>query len=195
MRRQQMQLKGSKTEQNLLTAFAGESQARNRYTYFASEAKKAGFEQICAIFTETADNEKEHAKVFFKYLEGGEVKVEWPFPAGVIGDTAANLEAAAAGERYEHSEMYPAAAQTALDEGFPEIAKSYRAISVVERQHEKRYNELLANVREGKVFKKDEPIKWKCRNCGYVHTGKEAPELCPACKHPQAHFEVLAENW
>jgi len=190
-----MQLKGSKTEQNLLTAFAGESQARNRYTYFASQARKEGFEQICAIFTETADNEKEHAKVFFKYLEGGEVKIEWPFPAGVIGDTAANLEAAAAGERYEHSEMYPASAKTALDEGFAEVAKSFRAIAVVERQHEKRYNELLANVREEKVFKKDEPIKWKCRNCGYVHTGTEAPETCPACKHPRAHFELLAENW
>jgi rubrerythrin len=195
MRRELMELKGSKTEQNLLTAFAGESQARNRYTYFASQAKKEGFEQICAIFTETADNEKEHAKVFFKYLEGGEVEIKWPFPAGVIGDTAGNLEAAAAGERYEHSEMYPAMAKTALEEGFEEIAKSYRSIAVVERQHEKRYNELLANVREGKVFKKDEPIKWKCRNCGYVHTGKEPPETCPACKHPRAHFEVLAENW
>jgi len=190
-----VQLKGSKTEQNLLTAFAGESQARNRYTYFASQARKEGFEQICAIFTETADNEKEHAKVFFKYLEGGEAKIEWSFPAGVIGDTAANLDAAAAGERYEHSEMYPASAKTALDEGFPEVAKSFRAISVVERQHEKRYNELLANVREGKVFNKDEPVKWKCRNCGYVHIGKEPPETCPACKHPRAHFEVLAENW
>src|SRR4030042_1452569 len=157
-----MQLKGSKTEQNLLTAFAGESQARTRYTYFASQARKEGFEQICAIFTETADNEKEHAKQFFKYLEGGEVKIEWPFPAGVIGDTAAHLGAAAAGERYEHTEMYPAAAKTALDEGFAEIAKSYRAIAVVERQHAKRYHELLANVREGKVFQKDEPIKWKC---------------------------------
>jgi rubrerythrin len=190
-----VQLKGSKTEQNLLTAFAGESQARNRYTYFASQARKEGFEQICAIFTETADNEKEHAKQFFKYLEGGEVKVEWPFPAGVIGDTAANLEAAAAGERYEHSEMYPAFAKTALEEGFAEVAKTFRSISVVERQHEKRYNELLANVREGKVFKKDQPVKWKCRNCGYVHTGTEPPELCPACKHARSHFELLAENW
>ena len=190
-----MQLKGSKTERNLLTAFAGESQARNRYTYFASEAKKAGFEQISAIFLETADNEREHAKQFFKYLEGGEVKIEWPFPAGVIGDTAANLEAAAAGERYEWSEMYPQFSKEAQEEGFADVAKTFRAIGVAERQHEKRYNELLANVREGKVFKKDETVKWKCRNCGYIHTGSEPPDMCPACKHVQAHFEVLAENW
>jgi len=190
-----MELKGSRTERNLLTAFAGESQARNRYTYFSSQAKKEGFEQIWAIFLETADNEREHAKQFFKYLEGGEVKIEWPFPAGVIGDTAANLAAAAAGERYEHSEMYPQFSKEAQEEGFTEVAKTFRAIGVAERQHEKRYNELLANVREGKVFKKDETVKWKCRNCGYIHTGSEPPDMCPACKHVQAHFEVLSENW
>jgi rubrerythrin len=190
-----MELKGSRTERNLLTAFAGESQARNRYTYFSSQAKKEGFEQIWAIFLETADNEREHAKQFFKYLEGGEVKIEWPFPAGVIGDTAANLAAAAAGERYEHSEMYPQFSKEAQEEGFAEVAKTFRAIGVAERQHEKRYNELLANVREGKVFKKDEMVKWKCRNCGYIHTGSEPPDMCPACKHVRAHFEVLAENW
>jgi rubrerythrin len=194
-RRPQMELKGSKTEKNLLTAFAGESQARNRYTYFASEARKAGLEQISAIFTETADNEKEHAKVFFKHLQGGEVEIQWPFPAGVIGDTAANLDAAAAGERYEHSTMYPEFAKIATEEGFADVARSFRAIADVEKQHEKRYNELLANVREGKVFKKDEVVTWKCRNCGYVHTGREAPDLCPACAHERAFFELLAENW
>jgi rubrerythrin len=190
-----MELKGSKTEKDLLTAFAGESQARNRYTYFASEARKAGFEQISAIFTETADNEKEHAKVFFKHLQGGEVEIEWEFPAGVIGDTAANLEAAAAGERQEHSTMYSEFARIAAEEGFADVARSFRAIAVVEKQHEKRYNELLANVRGGKVFKKDEVVRWKCRNCGYVHTGSEAPDLCPACAHKKAFFELLAENW
>ncbi len=190
-----MDLKGSNTERNLLTAFAGESQARNRYTYFASQARKEGLEQISAIFLETADNEREHAKQFFKYLEGGTAQVTASFPAGVIGDTAANLEEAAAGERYEHSEMYPAFSKAALDEGFTEIAKTFRAVAVAERQHEKRYNELLANVREGKVFKKDQPVQWKCRNCGYVHTSTEPPDVCPACKHVRAHFELLAENW
>ena len=190
-----MELKGSKTEQNLLTAFAGESQARNRYTYFSSQACKEGLEQISAIFLETADNEREHAKQLFKYLEGGTVQIQASFPAGVIGDTAANLQEAAAGERYEHTEMYPGFSKVALDEGFPEIAKTFRAIAVAEKQHEKRYNELLANIREGKVFKKDAPVRWKCRNCGYVHTGTEPPGVCPACKHVQAHFELLAENW
>ena len=190
-----MELKGSKTEKNLLTAFAGESQARNRYTYFASEARKAGFEQISAIFTETAENEQEHAKVFFKYLLGGEVEIQVAFPAGVIGDTMANLEAAAAGERYEHTTMYPEFAEIAAQEGFADVARSFRAIAAVEVQHEKRYNDLLANVREGKVFKKDEVVRWKCRNCGHVHTGREAPDLCPACGHGKAFFELLAENW
>jgi rubrerythrin len=191
-----VEMKGSRTERNLLTAFAGESQARNRYTYFASQARKEGFEQISDIFLETADNEREHAKQFFKYLEGGEAKVEWSFPAGVIGETAANLEAAAAGERYEHSEMYPLFSKEAQEEGFTEVAKTFRAVSVAERQHEKRYNELLANVRDGKVFKKDAPVKWKCRKCGYVHIGTEPPaDVCPACKHPRSHFELLAENW
>jgi rubrerythrin len=190
-----MELRGSKTEQNLLTAFAGESQARNRYTYFASQARKEGFEQISEVFLETADNEREHAKQFFKYLEGGAVEIRWSFPAGVIGDTAANLSEAAAGERYEHSEMYPQFSQIALDEGFPDVAKTFRAVSVAERQHEKRYNGFLANVRDNKVFKKDQPVQWKCRNCGYVHTSTEPPEMCPACKHVRAHFELLAENW
>ena len=190
-----MELKGSKTERNLLASFAGESQARNRYTYFASQACKEGFEQISAIFTETADNEREHAKQFFKYLQGGAVEITASFPAGVIGDTATNLEEAAAGERYEHSELYPEFSKVALEEGFADVAKTFRAVAAAEKQHEKRYNELLANVREGKVFKKDEPVKWRCRNCGYIHTGKEAPDLCPACKHKQAHFELLAENW
>jgi len=190
-----MELKGSNTERNLLTAFAGESQARNRYTYFASQARKEGFEQISDIFLETADNEREHAKQLFKYLEGGAVEIKWPFPAGVIGDTAANLEEAAGGERYEYTEMYPNFSKAALDEGFAEIAKTFRSVAVAERQHEKRYLGLLANVRDGKVFKKDEPVRWKCRNCGYVHTGTEPPELCPACKHARTHFELLAENW
>jgi len=190
-----MDLKGSKTERNLLTAFAGESQARNRYTFFATQARKEGFEQISDIFLETADNEREHAKQLFKYLQGGAAEITASFPAGVIADTAANLEEAAAGERYEHTEMYPGFSKVALEEGFDEVAKNFRAIAVAERQHEKRYNALLANVREGKVFKKDQPVQWKCRNCGYVHTSTEPPELCPACKHARAHFELLAENW
>jgi rubrerythrin len=190
-----MELKGSKTEKNLLTAFAGESQARNRYTYFASEARKAGFEQISAIFMETAENEKEHAKVFFKLLPGGEAEVQAAFPSGVIGDTAANLAAAAAGELHEHSVMYPEFAKVAAEEGFADISRGFRAIAAVEKQHEKRYNELLANVREGKVFKKDDVVRWKCRNCGYVHTGREAPDLCPACSHEKSFFELLLENW
>ena len=188
-------LKGTRTEKNLLTAFAGESQARNRYTYFASQAKKEGFEQISAIFLETADNEKEHAKRLFKFLEGGEVEIAASFPAGVIGNTAENLRAAAAGENYEHTKMYPEFAKIADEEGFQEIANVFRAIAVAEQHHEKRYLALLENVEKNKVFKKDEVVKWKCRNCGYIHEGKEAPEICPACAHPRAYFELLAENY
>jgi len=188
-------LKGTRTEKNLLTAFAGESQARNRYTYFASQAKKEGFEQISAIFLETADNEKEHAKRLFKFLEGGEAEVKASFPAGIIGSTAENLASAAAGENYEHTKMYPEFAKIADEEGFPEIASVFRAIAVAERQHEKRYLALLENVKKNRVFKKDEVVKWKCRNCGYIHEGKEAPEKCPACAHPRAYFELLVENY
>lgn len=189
------QLKGSQTEKNLLAAFAGESQARNRYTYFASEAKKAGFEQIAAIFLETADNEREHAKMFFKLLEGGEVEITASYPAGVIGDTAANLEAAADGERMEWTTLYQNFAEVARKEGFNRVAAVFTEIAEVEEQHEARYRKLLANVKEGKVFKKDAPVKWHCRNCGYVHEGQEAPKVCPACAHPQAYYEVLAENY
>ena len=188
-------LKGTKTEKNLLASFAGESQARNRYTYFASAAKKSGFEQIAAIFLETADNEKEHAKRFFKLLEGGEIEITASYPAGVIGDTAANLEASAAGERLEWTKLYKEAEKTAREEGFEEIAIQYKEIAEVEEQHEKRYRKLLKNLKEGKVFKKDTAVKWKCRNCGYVHKGKEAPEECPACKHPQSYYELLSENY
>ncbi len=188
-------LKGTKTERNLLTAFAGESQARNRYTYFASAAKKEGYVQISDIFTETSDQEKEHAKRFFKFLEGGELEITAAFPAGVIGSTLENLKAAAEGEEFEWSKMYPGCAATAREEGFDEIAKVFEMISVAEKQHEKRYRDLAANVENGRVFKKDKKIKWRCRNCGYIHEGEEAVDLCPACAHPQAHFEVLAENW
>ncbi len=188
-------LKGTKTEKNLLASFAGESQARNRYTYFASVAKKAGFEQIAAIFLETADNEKEHAKRFFKLLEGGEVEIAASYPAGVIGDTAANLEASAAGERLEWTKLYKEAEKTAREEGFEEIAVQYKEIAEVEEQHEKRYRKLLNNLKEDKVFKKDTAVKWKCRNCGYVHKSKEAPEECPACAHPQSYYELLSENY
>ena len=188
-------LKGSQTEKNLLAAFAGESQARNRYTYFASEAKKAGYEQISAIFLETADNEKEHAKMFFGLLEGGDVEIMATYPAGVVGDTAANLRAAAAGEHAEWTAIYQNFAQVALQEGFKRAAAVFKEISEVEEQHEARYLRLLANVVGGKVFKKDEPAKWKCRNCGYVHEGLEAPKTCPACLHPQAYYELMAENY
>jgi rubrerythrin len=188
-------LQGTRTEKNLLTAFAGESQARNRYTYFSSHARDEGFLQIAAIFAETADQEKEHAKRFFKFLEGGEVGIQAAFPAGVIGTTAANLKAAAAGEHYEWTDMYPGFAKVAREEGFPAIAKVIDAVIVAERQHEKRYLALLASVEAGKVFKKDKPVVWRCRNCGYLHTGTEAPEVCPACTHPRGHFELLAENW
>lgn len=188
-------IKGTKTEKNLLASFAGESQARNRYTYFASVARKAGYEQIAEIFLETAENEKEHAKRFFKLLEGGEVEITAAYPAGVIGDTAANLEAAAAGENLEWTKLYKEAEKTAQKEGFPEVAKQFKEIAEVEAHHEKRFRKLLANIREGKVFKKDTVVKWKCRNCGYIYEGKEAPKDCPACKHAQAFYEVLAENY
>ena len=188
-------LKGTQTEKNLLTAFAGESQARNRYTYFASKAKKEGYVQISDIFTETANQEKEHAKRFFKFLEGGEVEIAAAFPAGVIGTTLENQKASAAGEHYEHTEMYPGFAKVAREEGFNAIAEVFEAISVAEKQHEKRYDDLAANIEAGKVFKKDDTVAWRCRNCGYLHEGEEAPELCPACVHPQAHFELLGENW
>ncbi len=190
-----MDLKGSKTEKNLLTAFAGESQARNRYTYFASKARKEGYVQISEIFQETADNEKEHAKRFFKFLEGGEVEISGTFPAGVIGSTAENLKGAAAGENEEHTKLYPEAARIAEEEGFNEVAAVFRSIAAVEKHHEERYLALLKNIEEGKVFKKDKNTEWKCGNCGYVHEGDSAPEKCPACDHPQAHFEVLCDNF
>jgi len=188
-------LKGTKTEKNLLASFAGESQARNRYTYFASVAKKAGFEQIAAIFLETAGNEKEHAERFFKFLEGGDVEIAASYPAGVIDDTAANLEASADGENLEWTKIYKEAEETARDEGFVEIASVIKEIAEVEEQHEIRYRKLLKNLNEGKVFKKDTVVKWKCRNCGYVHEGKEAPKECPACAHPQSYYELFCENY
>jgi len=186
---------GTQTEKNLLTAFAGESQARNRYTYFASQAKKEGFVQISDIFAETADQEKEHAKRFFKFLEGGEVEISAAFPAGVIGTTLENLKAAAAGENYEHTTMYPDFAKVARGEGFEAVAMVFEAVSVAEKQHEKRYNDLANNIEMGRVFKRDQKVMWRCRNCGYLHEGESAPEACPACAHPQAHFELLGENW
>ncbi len=188
-------LKGTETEKNLLKAFAGESQARNRYTYFASQAKKDGYVQVAYVFEETANQEKEHAKRFFKFLEGGDVQIEAAYPAGVIGTTAANLKAAAEGENFEWTKLYSGFAAKAEEEGFPEVAAAFKAISVAEKQHEKRYNGLLANVESGKVFKKDSAVVWRCRNCGYLHEGPEAPEICPACKHKQEHFELLGENW
>ena len=187
-------VKGTRTEKNLLTSFAGESQARNRYTYFASAAKKEGYEQIAAIFTETADQEKEHAKRMFKYLEGGCVEITASYPAGVIGSTADNLRAAAAGENEEWTKDYPMFAKIADEEGFPEIAAMYRNITIAEKAHEERYLALLHNVENSKVFAKDEPTVWQCRNCGYIHEGTEAPEACPACLHPQAYFEVKKTN-
>jgi rubrerythrin len=190
-----MSLKGTQTEKNLMAAFAGESQARNRYTYAASEAKKAGFEQISAVFTETADQEKEHAKRLFKLMEGGEIEIAGAFPAGPVGDTAANLKGAAAGENHEWSSMYPEFAEVAEKEGFKNIALVFRSIAIAEKQHEKRYLGLLKNVEEGTVFEKASPVVWRCRNCGYLHEGPKAPKVCPACDHPQAHFELLAENW
>ena len=188
-------VKGTETEKNLVASFAGESQARNRYTYFASVAKKAGYEQIAAIFLETADNEKEHAKRFFKFLEGGELEITASYPAGMIQDTAGNLAAAAAGENLEWTKLYKEAEETARKEGFSEIAGVFKEIAEVEEQHEKRYRKLLKNIKEGKVFKRDTSVKWKCRNCGYVHEGKEAPKECPACAHPRAFYELLCENY
>jgi len=190
-----MQLKGSKTEKNILTAFIGESQARNKYTYFASKAKEEGYVQISAVFEETANQEKEHAKRLFKLLEGGEVEIQASFPAGVIGTTLENLKAAAGGENHEWDEMYPTFARVAREEGFDKIANIFEAIAVAEKQHEKRYLGLMKNIETGTVFAKDKETKWACRNCGYQHFGKEAPKVCPACAHPQAHFEVLYENW
>lgn len=187
--------KGTKTEQNLLKSFAGESQARTRYTYFAAAAKKEGYVQIADIFEETANQEKEHAKRFFKFLEGGMVEITACFPAGVIGTTAENLKAAADGEHEEHSDLYPAFAEVAKQEGFADIAAVWTAISVAEKQHEKRYRDLLANIEAGRVFQREEIVVWRCRNCGYLHSNKSAPELCPACAHPKAHFELLGENW
>ncbi|MDI6712498.1 MAG: rubrerythrin family protein [Anaerosomatales bacterium] len=188
-------IKGTRTEQNLLKAFAGESQARMRYTYFASVAKKEGFEQIAAIFEETAENEREHAKVFFKHLEGGMVEITATYPAGVIGTTAENLLAAAEGELEEWGTLYPDFAAVAEEEGFPEVAASFREIAKVEAYHERRYRKLLENVNGYKVFKKDGVVFWKCRNCGYVYEGPEAPKVCPACKHPQAYYELWCENY
>ncbi|NVM22607.1 MAG: rubrerythrin family protein [Desulfobacterales bacterium] len=190
-----MELKGSKTEKNILAAFAGESQARNRYTYFAGQAKKDGFVQISSIFEETANQEKEHAKRLFKLLRGGEVEISASFPAGVIGATLENLKAAAAGENYEHAKMYPDFAKAAREEGFEEMAQVFEAIAVAEKQHEKRYLNLAANIEAGRVFKREDKVVWRCRNCGYLHEDESAPETCPACDHPQAHFELLAENW
>ncbi|GBC62697.1 rubrerythrin family protein [Desulfonema ishimotonii] len=187
--------KGSQTEKNLLAAFAGESQARNRYTYFASAAKKEGYVQISDIFQETANQEKEHAKRFFKFLEGGEVEIVAAFPAGVVGSTLDNLTAAAAGERHEHEELYPGFAKIAREEGFDAIAMVLDAICVAEKQHEKRYVELAGNIKADRVFKREQSAVWRCRNCGYLHEGTEAPQMCPACAHPQAHFELLGENW
>lgn len=188
-------IKGTKTEKNLLAAFAGESQARNRYTYYASAAKKEGFEQIAHIFLETAENEKEHAKIFFKHLEGGEVEITAAYPAGVIGDTKKNLEAAAAGENMEWTTLYANFVKVAKGEGFPEVERSFEQISKVEKFHESRYRKLISNVEGNEVFKKKASVKWHCTNCGYVHEGPEAPKECPACKHPQAYYELLAENF
>lgn len=190
-----MGIKGTRTELNLLKAFAGESQARNRYTFFASEARKSGYEQIAAIFEETAANEKEHAEVFFKYLEGGPAEITASYPAGKIGTTAENLLAAAEGEKEEWGVLYPDFAAVAEEEGFADVAESFREIAEVEEQHEIRYRKLLANVESGQVFKRPDTVKWHCRNCGYVHEGPEAPEVCPACKHPRAYYELFVEAY
>ncbi len=188
-------LKGTQTEKNILTAFAGESQARNRYTYFSKQARKEGFVQISDIFEETANQEREHAKRLFKLLEGGEVEIVGAFPAGVIGQTVDNLKASAAGENFEWTEMYPGFAKVARDEGQDAIAMVFEAIAVAEKQHEKRYLDLAGNIMADKVFKREESVVWRCRNCGYLHEGTEAPQMCPACAHPQTHFELLGENW
>ncbi|MCW8827364.1 MAG: rubrerythrin family protein [Gammaproteobacteria bacterium] len=188
-------IKGTQTEKNLLIAFAGESQARNRYTYYAGVAKKEGLVQISEIFSETANQEKEHAKRFFKFLEGGDVEITESFPAGKLQSTLENLKEAAAGEEHEWSEMYPAFAKTAREEGFAEIAVAFEAIAIAEKQHGKRYRDLADNLEAGKVFKRDGKVVWRCRNCGYLHEAEEAPDMCPACLHPKAHFELLGENW
>jgi rubrerythrin len=190
-----MELKGSQTEKNLLAAFAGESQARNRYTFFASVAKKEGYEQISAIFQETADNEKEHAQLFFNHLKGGNVEITAAYPAGITGTTAENLKAAAEGEKLEWGTLYPNFAEIAEKEGFEDVATTFRSIARVESYHERRYRKLLANVEQGKVFKKDSPIMWKCRNCGHVFEGTEAPDKCPVCHHERSYFEVWCENY
>jgi rubrerythrin len=190
-----VEFKGSQTEKNLLTAFAGESQARNRYTYFASKAKKDGYVQMSAIFEETAAQEKEHAERLFKFLEGGAVEITGSFPAGVIGPTVENLKAAAAGENYEWTDMYPGFAKVAKEEGFDDIADAFTSIAVAERFHEKRYLAFVANIDAGRVFKRPDKVVWRCRNCGYLHEGADAPDECPACAHPQAHYELLCENW
>ncbi len=188
-------VKGTQTEKNLLIAFAGESQARNRYTYYGRAARKEGLVQISAIFEETANQEKEHAKRFFKFLEGGPVQITETFPAGIVGTTLDNLKDAASGEEHEWQEMYPAFAKVARDEGFPEIAEAFEAISIAEKQHGKQYRDLADNLEAGKVFKRNGSVVWRCRNCGYLHEAEEAPDLCPACIHPKAHFELLGENW
>ncbi|MFN3550658.1 MAG: rubrerythrin [Endomicrobiia bacterium] len=188
-------LKNTKTEKNLLTAFAGESQARNRYTYFASVAKKEGYEQISWIFLDTAENEKEHAKRLFKFLEGGSVEITASFPAGIIADTKTNLKSAAEGENYEYTKMYPEFAKIAREEGFEEIAKVFESIAKAEKGHEKRYLKLLENIQKKEVFKKPQKVFWRCRNCGYIYEGTEAPVKCPSCDHPQAYFELLCENY
>ncbi len=188
-------IKGTRTEKNLLTAFAGESQARNRYTYFASQARKEGYQQIAAIFEETANHEKEHAKRLFKFLEGGDVEIAAAYPAGRIGTTLENLKAAAAGENYEHTTMYPEFAKVAREEGFEEIAVVLESIARAEQYHERRYLALAASIESGKVFKSDTVVRWKCRNCGYIHEGTEPPEVCPACAHPKGYYELYVESW
>ncbi len=190
-----MDFKGSQTEKNLLAAFAGESQARNRYTFFASVARKEGYEQIGGIFEETSGNEKEHAELFFKHLKGGMAEITASYPAGIIGSTVDNLKAAAAGEKMEWGTLYPNFADVAQQEGFPDVANTFRMIAKVEAYHERRYNKLVESIEQGKVFKKDQPIKWKCRNCGFVFEGKEVPDKCPVCAHPKAYFEVWVENY
>jgi len=190
-----MDLKGSRTEKNLLAAFAGESQARTRYTFFASVAKKEGYEQISAIFQETADNEKEHAQLFFNHLKGGTVEIMASYPAGIIGSTVENLKAAAEGEKLEWGTLYPDFAKTAEKEGFKDVSRTFRGVAGVENYHERRYRKLLANIEQGKVFRKESPIKWKCRNCGYVYEGSEVPEKCPVCAHARSYFQVWCENY
>ena len=190
-----MNLKGSKTEKNLMAAFAGESQARNRYTFFASKARKEGYRQIADIFEETANQEREHAKRLFKLMQGGEIEITGKFPAGPLGSTTENLKEAAGGENHEWTEMYPGFARIAREEGFNNIAMVFEAIAVAEKQHEKRYLKLAKNIAEGKVFKRDQKSTWRCRNCGYMHEGEGAPDKCPACDHPQEHFEQNCDNW